>query len=286
MAQIEQIQQRLDNIRAVEPMLNGMHMVALGSWQAAQRQKTAISIYNERLLAMLPYLLPQLKKTNPRSREAEDLKNVLVFVMGSERGLCGRFNTAVVNHAEQLIAEKETTGATVTVQVLGSRAKRLFEKGKRPLFPHEIPPITKLPTYQSIYRLAQSWLKKYEAHQFDELLIILNQYKGMGIYKPAAVQLLPVVTLSTSQATKWPDPIIETGAQGLFTNIIQQWVALTSYSHLLESLMSEYSTRYQLMDSASKNAENLINELSTTLQMARRQKITQEMQALNRDFRT
>lgn len=280
MAQIEQIQQRLDNIQAVEPMLHALRMIALGSWQAAQKQKTAVFRYNDRLLAMLPYLLPHLRQNHPKYGGFASKKTALIFVMGSELGLCGRFNTAVVTYANQLIAEKEAAGVTLTVQVSGSRAQRLFGKGKRSLVPHPISPISKLPTYQSIHRMTQSWLQKYETHEFDEILLVFNQYQGMGSYKPAVVPLLPIATLPTLQTRQWPDPIVETDAQALFAQIIQQWVTLTLYAHLLESLMSEYSARYQLMESASKNAENLISEFTTTLQTARRQLATKEMQTL------
>jgi F-type H+-transporting ATPase subunit gamma len=75
-------------------------------------------------------------------------------------------------------------------------------------------------------------------------------------------------------------PIIETDAFQLYTRIVEQMVAISFYERLLESTASEHSTRFQLMEDATRNADRLIEEVTMNIQQATKAAITQEMQEL------
>ena len=74
--------------------------------------------------------------------------------------------------------------------------------------------------------------------------------------------------------------IIETDPLGIYARIIEQWMATTTYRLLLEATGTEHAARYQLMESATQNAEDLIEELTRDIKSGRRRAITQEMQEL------
>jgi F-type H+-transporting ATPase subunit gamma len=78
----------------------------------------------------------------------------------------------------------------------------------------------------------------------------------------------------------WPPPIIDTDPLSLYTTVIEQSVAVELYRVLLASSAAEHSMRFQLMESATQNADRLIEELTLIIRTARRQEITQEMQEL------
>jgi F-type H+-transporting ATPase subunit gamma len=80
--------------------------------------------------------------------------------------------------------------------------------------------------------------------------------------------------------TGWPPPIVDTDPLSLYATVIQQWTAVQLYNVLLNSSAAEHSTRFQLMESATQNADQLIEELTLVIQTARRQEITEEMAEL------
>ncbi len=282
MDSIEQVQERLQHIHSVEPILDALRMIALGSWQKAKKQQGVSQQYSQRLLAMVPALLPRLAPERPLEDAAEERPfQRLVLVVGSERGLCGRFNNAVVEHAEAHLTRCEAQGETVVLLGLGGRVQRLLAAEARPLVWFGALPTTSLPPFALAVALTEQWLGQFETQQIDAADCVYNRYTGMGRYMPTVTPVLPPPLPTLQRPTEsWPPPIIETDPAALLGRIVQQWTAVHLYNLLLESAMAEHSVRYQLMESAEQNIERLLEELSTAVQVGRQQAITREMQAL------
>lgn len=282
MEETERAQERLQHIRSVEPILDALRMIALGSWQKATKQQAVSQQYSDRLLAVLPWLLPHLPQPRPLADDApgQPVRRVVV-VIGSERGLCGRFNMDVAAYADEYLAGREAQGESVTLAALGSRVIRLLAGGERPLTWSQPLSATTLPPLPPAFSLAQQWLAQFEGNEIDAVTCVHNVYTGMGSYRSTVTPLLPLpLPEKRPSADTWPPPIIETDPVTLYTQIVQQWTATRYYGLLLQSTMAEQSVRYQLMESAGQNTERLIDELSGVVQAARQQAITREMQAL------
>jgi F-type H+-transporting ATPase subunit gamma len=283
MEEIERAQERLQHIRSVEPILDALRMIALGSWQKATKQQTVSQQYSDRLLAVLPWLLPHLPQPRRPVGDDEPQQSVrrVVVVVGSERGLCGRFNMDVAAYADEYLTGREAQGESVTVAALGSRVIRLLVGGERPLAWSQALSATTLPPLSSAFSLTQQWLAQFEENEIDAVTCVHNVYTGMGSYRSTVTPLLPPpLPKKRPLAETWPPPIIETAPETLYTQIVQQWTAVRYYQLLLQSTMAEQSVRYQLMESAGQNTERLLDELSAVVQAARQQAITREMQAL------
>ncbi|MDY7078268.1 MAG: FoF1 ATP synthase subunit gamma [Chloroflexota bacterium] len=281
MEDLERAENRLDNIRTVEPILSALRTISLGSWQAALKRRDGARLYAERLAVMLPALSPHIPSlSSPKMRGKEGGTRVVTLVVGSERGLCGRFNAAIVEQTERYLAEQETAGVRVELVVMGKRAARILQKREEGLVSSAALPAAGLPPSRLAFDLTRRWLARYEEHELDAVDLIYNAYQGTGRYEPAVVRLIPS-TLPTSEAAAppWP-PIIETDPASLYTRVVEQWSAVRLYELLLDSAAAEHSARFQLMEAATQNAERLIDELTLALQTARQQAITQEMQEL------
>ncbi|MBN1955586.1 MAG: F0F1 ATP synthase subunit gamma [Anaerolineae bacterium] len=282
MEDLERVRERLDNIRAVEPILGALRTISLGSWQAALRQASNLRRYSDRLLGMLPPLLPTLQAQGAaqRPRRARPPAQRVIMVVGSERGLCGRFNEAVVEYAMGYLVSQPAAGP-LELAALGSRAARLLRRDGHPPAWSAPLPTTSLPPLQLAFELARRWLMQYEAHEVDAVDIIHNHYQGPGRYAPQVTRLIPP-RLEAAPATgaAWPPPIIETDPLRIYARIVEQWAATGLYGLLLDSAAAEQSTRYQIMDGATKNTERLVEEMTMAVQDARRQEITREMQGL------
>lgn len=276
---VERTQERLENIRTAEPLLGALRTVSMGSWQAARKQKGSVQRYAARLEGLLPWLVPQLPARKSRRRRRErKVERVVALLLGSERGMCGRFNRAIVEYGDRYLDGQARAGLHVELWVVGSRAIRLLERTGRRLDWSEPLPATGLPPYRLADDLTRRWLARFEAGQIDQVDVLYNSYRGVGQYRPQEARLIPPrISLQAGDAEFWPPPIVETDPVGLFAQIVRQLAAINLYGILLESATAEHSARYQLMEEATQNAERLVQELTQDLQAARRHAITQEM---------
>jgi F-type H+-transporting ATPase subunit gamma len=284
MEELERAQDRLDHIRTVEPILGALRTISLGSWQATLKRKTNVQRYGKQLTAILPLLVPHLSASRRAGRETDLPPNrVVALVVGSERGLCGQFNVAVVERAEQYLAKQGAIGLQVELMALGTRVLRILQRRQRPLAWSDALSVTGLPSYRLAFDLTRHWLERYEQRDLDAVDLVYNAYRGMGQYDTTVVRLIPPQLPpegQNSSSEPWPPPIVETDPLGLYARVVEQWAAVSLYGLLLDSAAAEHSTRYQLMESATQSAERLIEELTLVIQAARRHAITQEMQEL------
>ncbi len=325
MEKVERARERLDNIRSVKPILGGLRTISLGSWQAALKRRSSARNYAAHLKGMLPWIvshvqaerglvarlgdrlplpiaLPSQRPIEAEGRSGRSQVQVKALVIGSERGLCGRFNAAVVEHAERYLTRESAKGTSIELMVLGSRARRtLRRRGHEPIEAGTLS-MTSLPPVSLAFGLARRWLAAYEEEELDAVDVIYNRYRGTGAYEPTVTRLIPP-QLSThaaslaKESTKpgavghntlarakpgaaWPPPIVDTKPLSLYATVIEQATGVQLYTILLDSTAAEHSTRFQLMESATQNADRLVEELTLAIQTARRHAITQEMQEL------
>jgi F-type H+-transporting ATPase subunit gamma len=290
MIEPENAQARLENIRSVQPILSALHTISLGSWQAALNQRGRVQGYAERLETLLPVVtmhLPPSSRREKRSRRVDAVSTeeaqIAILVIGSERGLCGRFNAAVVERAEAHLADQE---ASVKLMALGGRVRRILERHGHQIAWSGTLSITTLPSFDLARTLARDWLASYEAHELDAVDLIYNAYRGLGSYEPTVTRLIPparpfISPVSRGNRGEEEIPvIIETNPVSLYTRVIEQLTATRLYELLLESASAEHAGRYELMGAATQNTDRLVDELTLAIQTTRQQAITQEMQEL------
>jgi F-type H+-transporting ATPase subunit gamma len=318
MEDLERAQERLENIRSVKPILGGLRTISLGSWQVALKRRSGVRDYASQLRGMLPALVPHLRTRQTvvgrlldrlplrapfRGRRLIEPDRtsapvrVEALVIGSERGLCGRFNVAVGEEAERYLRRQSVQGVTVRLRTLGSRAQRVLQRRGYETEQAGALSVTALPPFSLAFELAHGWLAAYEKRELDAVDLIYNGYRGTGAYEPTVARLIPPriptadAHLGSERASQsadagarsrqpgvpWPPPIIETDPLSLYATVVEQWAAVQLYEVLLDSAAAEHSTRFQLMESATQNADRLIDELTLAIQTARRQQITQEM---------
>jgi F-type H+-transporting ATPase subunit gamma len=211
--------------------------------------------------------------------ETQPEKPVAVLVIGTERGLCGRFNTALVEQTQIYVDERQTN---TQLFVLGSRVRSALERHGHPITWASTLSTTALPSPDVAHVLSSRWLTSYEAHEIGAVDLIHNAHLGMGSYTPTVTRLIPATSLHSLERAKVQAPpiIIETDPQSLYKRLVEQWTATQMYQYLLQSAAAEHAARYELMEAATQNTERLIDELTLAIQSARQQAITREMQEL------
>jgi F-type H+-transporting ATPase subunit gamma len=289
MEDLERVQDRLDRIGAIQPVLSALRTISLASWRLALRQRAEVQRYADHLLRAarsLPANLLQQQPVRPRaSRPLADHApaRIAVLVLGSERGLCGRFNVSAIEQAEEFLALDPPAGAEIEIMALGTRLARMLSRRGHALAWTERLSLTALPPFDLAQDLTRQWLARFERGDLDELRLIYNDYRGVGQYEPRTIRFIPLwmlVDCSNGMEEPDPEPILETDARSLQQRITTSLAAARLHEVLISSAAAEHSTRYQLMDGAAQNAERIIDELTLAVQSARQQAITREMQEL------
>ena len=290
MERLDRAEERLENVRSVEPILSALRTISMGSWQSALRQVRQVKRYGRVMGRIVPRLLAHLpdKKgwkglfPDRKRGEKQASRRIRTLVIGSERGLCGEYNSVIVRKLHAYLEEQEQVKSQIDVAVLGSRLEsRLQRAGIKTDWSDRLS-LSKLPTYDLAQRLVHGWLDQFEREKIDAVDVVYNAYQTGGGYEPMIVRLIPPESDAYRQKDEplWPPTIVETDPLPLYLQLAQQWIILRLYEILLSAAVAVHSNRYQLMESATQNAEELIEELSVTIQRARQEAITREMQEL------
>jgi F-type H+-transporting ATPase subunit gamma len=300
---IEEIRARLNNIRSVEPILGAMRTISLGSWQGALNRQARVRDFSRRLAALIPVLTPHLdlrvRGRHKRgygaggpayrrglfhrgaARPAASQASIAVLVIGSERGLCGAFNSTLIEYVRGVLDDDQARGTSFELAALGARAVRALERDGRDLAWSRALPMTMLPSSELAAELVQGWLARYERYELDAVEVIYNAYQSSTVYRSQVARLIPPpMPPLTAESAPWPPSYVDTPPLTLYARLITLWATAEMYRILLDSAAAEHSARFQLMEGATQNSNRLVSELTLALQAARQHAITTEMQEL------
>jgi len=283
----ERAKSRLENISSIEPLVGALRTLSMGTWQMALNKIAQIKSYEENYDHILFEILPLIEKSLSNHRKPKDkptnIADAIFLIIGTERGLCGKFNEALIDNSLNWINKQDIS--SYQIWGMGSRLIQKLE-GRKIKFTWRKPlPGSNLTSYKQAYLTTQKWLDQFESFDFNQFFILFNQLKTGGQYKFSTYQLLPfeikdLLIAQKQVEKKWPPPIIETDPKGIYRQIIQNYIASSYYLILLKSSAAEHAARFNLMEEAKENAEEIIEELQHVINAERKRKITQEVQEL------
>jgi F-type H+-transporting ATPase subunit gamma len=278
---LERAQARLHNISIVKPLLEALKTISLGSWQASQRANRYSDIFRKHLMQVLPQVLSRLSLPEDTIPGRRSRKRCLLVLIGSERGLCGNFNRDLVKKTRESVDRLEAQGYAMRTIVFGSTASRILHREYSGNLDLSVYPMPSVPSPNMAGEWGSAWVRDFDSGSVDRVEIVHNQSIGTSSYETRSTCLIPfVMPRITPGSQAFSEMLLDGKPRSIFSSIIRQLIALDVYNFLLSSSIAEHSTRFRLMDEASRNADDLIDELTLDVQAARRQSITQEMEEL------
>lgn len=283
----ERAKSRLKNIQAIEPLIGALRTLSMGIWQMALNKLARIKQYEENYDHILLEIMPKISEKGLRkpikAKSDVEIADTIILIIGSERGLCGKFNKILIENAIDWIQEQRFPSQQVWA--MGSRMIRDLERKGVKVSWRKPLPASQLTTYQQAYRTTRTWLEQFEEYAFNRFIVHFNQIAKGGGYQFTTFNLLPYEihhTLSSIDESqkRWPPPIIETDPKGIYHQIVEHHIASSLYQILIKSAAAEHSSRFNLMQEAEDNAEEIIEELQQSINTERKRKITQEIQEL------
>jgi F-type H+-transporting ATPase subunit gamma len=264
------IKNRIRSMESTKQITKAMEMVAASKLRHAQAQVTASRPYFEILYATIqdivahnsdfssPYLMPRAGS------------KTLYVVIAGDRGLAGGYNSNILKLVMADAAEKEAT-----VLPIGKKAIDFFRSRQLPML-SENHPIAAEVSIGDCFSIARLLCKAYLSGEFDAVYVAYTNFVSVLSQTPAVLKLLPLAAGNTDNQAP-VDIIYEPDATEVFQRIVPEYVGGALYGALCESRASEQAARRTAMDSATKNAEDMIADLSLKFNQARQAAITQEI---------
>jgi F-type H+-transporting ATPase subunit gamma len=214
---------------------------------------------------------------NPLFQEREQNK-ILLVVVTSDRGLCGTFNTNVINAVDEF--RREHADKTVTSICIGRKGEEALRRMEADIEQAEDVPWG-AEIQREVERMNAQVFEAFEAGRYDAVYLLYSQFENVLVYKPTVVQHLPIPRLSEDEIkdiAKWAvDFLLDPRFEDVARQLVPQYLETQLEYALIESLASEHAARMVSMRNANDNAEEVIDELNLSYNKARQASITRDL---------
>jgi F-type H+-transporting ATPase subunit gamma len=285
MANLKEVRERITSVNSTQQITKAMKMVAAAKLRRAQQAITEMRPYSNKLSAMLANILSNLEGDVETTFGVErPVKNVLLVVITSNRGLCGGFNSTVykraVAHIEKAYAEQYAS-ANVSALFVGKKGYDSFKRTHEGV--NFITDYTEIVGkefgFDDSSAIAERIMNDFEAGTFDKVDIVYGQFKNAAVQNFIVEPYLPVAKVESEMDAdeNAADFIFEPGKEELLNYLVPTILKTQLHKTILDSNASEQGARMTAMDSATENAEELLKTLKINYNKARQEAITSEI---------
>lgn len=260
---------------------SAMKMVSAAKLKRAQDAVTMMRPYANKLKEILENLSASLDSSEGVYGQTREVKNVLLIVITSNRGLAGAFNANVIKRASQR-ASLEYPNAKVSVLCIGKKGSDFFKKTDLKIIgsdmPRKLNELFDQLTFSNVSAVAEKIMEAFANKQFDKVELIYNQFKNAAVQVTQVEQFLPVLPpAQTEKKTSKVDYIFEPTKEAIIEDLIPRSLKTQFYKALLDSHAAEHGARMTAMHKATDNAKEMLRDLKLSYNKARQAAITGEI---------
>ncbi len=279
------IRRRIKSVKNTQQITKAMKMVSAAKLKRAQDRVTTARPFANKMMEVLAGLADRAGEDfhHPLLDARGDERYLLVLVT-ADKGLCGAFNTNLIKAAHAFI--KANPGKQIEILAVGRKGRDFFRRRGATLLGEYIGLTGKgRVEFSEALEVAHDVILRFtEDKGIDKAFIIYNEFKSVIQQRVVTEQLLPVArqdatkeAATSSQPLTLVDYIYEQPPQEIFSRLLPRLVETQIFRALLESVASEHGARMTAMDSASKNARELIDSLTLNMNRVRQAAITNEI---------
>ena len=286
MATLKDLRNRIKSVKSTQKITKAMKMVAAAKLRKAQDRAEKGRPYSDKMNVIITNLknsitdidsAPKLLVGNKKSQKH------LCIVMTADRGLCGGFNTNICRRARLFFNEVLESGKELKIITIGSKGhdqiKRVF--GKYVIDKISFKDLKQISINESD-EVTTKVIDMFNRDEFDICTIFYNKFKSIMSQEPQAQQVIPI--LSTTKENLQEEGSVnqsqyeyEPDQEEILENLLPKNISTQIFKAFLENAASEQGSRMSAMDSATRNAGDLINKLTINYNRSRQAVITKEL---------
>ena len=281
MASLDDLKKRIVSVKSTQKITKAMKMVAAAKLRRAQENAEKGRPYSEKMNNIILNLSSGIsdKENAPKllSGTGEN-KTHLCVVMTSDRGLCGGFNTNIIKKAKVYFQKISAEGKTLKIIAVGSKG---YDQLKRVYKDNIIKKISfkdsKTINYLDAEKVGKIIIDNFEKKEFDVCTIFYNQFKNVITQIPQEQQIIPLKASATEANSSEDNYEFEPEEDEILSNLLPKNISTQIFKAMLENSASEQGSRMSAMDSATRNAGELVDKLTINYNRSRQAAITKEL---------
>jgi F-type H+-transporting ATPase subunit gamma len=276
MATLRDIQRRIRSVQSTQKITKAMKLVAASKLRRAQERIMAARPYAIKMGELLSGLVGRTEAdAHPLlARRTTGRKRLVVIT--ADKGLCGAFNSNILRASLAFL--REQGNVDVTLVVVGRKARDFYRRRQWQVKSEMLGFFDRL-AYAHAQEIANELMQSYLAEDVDEVFLMYNEFRSVAVQRVTRRQLLPIEAEAAEpgQGTAGGDYIFEPSPDAILASLLPRHVATQVFRALMESVAGEYGARMTAMESASKNAKEMIDVLTIQYNKARQERITKEL---------
>jgi F-type H+-transporting ATPase subunit gamma len=285
MASLRAIRTRIKSVRNTQKITKAMKLVAAAKLRRAQdavlRTRPYAEALNELLGSLAAARVAADIPPHPLMEVRKNPKRIEVVLLTSDRGLCGGFNSNIIRRAQRFVVEESEKYDVIQFSTIGRRGRDFAKKRGIQTRKDYVGFFGRL-RFSMAKQVADDLILEFREHNLDAVFLLYNQFRSAMSQSITLTQLLPIVAPPSKEEPKeggfiTPEHLYEPSRPALLEHLIPRQLAMQIWRALLESEAAEHGARMTAMDSATKNASEMIGRLSLQYNRARQASITKEL---------
>ena len=281
MPNLKDLKNRIASVKSTRKITKAMQMVAAAKLRRAQEAAEASRPYTERFNAVMSSLAASVGGSDsaPKLLSGTGKDDVhLLVVMTAEKGLCGGFNSNIAKkaraHAQKLIAD----GKQVKILTVGKKGRDQLKRDLSKYFVGHVD-LTEVKRigFTDAQGIAKNVLIRFDEGEFDVATLFFSEFVNVVTQIPTALQIIPAKFDATAGAASDVLFDYEPSEEAILADLLPRGVATAIFSALLENGASEQGSRMSAMDNATRNAGEMIEDLTILYNRSRQAVITNEL---------
>jgi F-type H+-transporting ATPase subunit gamma len=281
MPSLKALRNRISSVTSIRKITKAMQMVAAARLRRAQEAAEAARPYAEKMGAVISNLAVGYKNQPgaPALLSGTGKQDVhLLIVATADRGLCGAFNTNIVRLARQHIQALQREGKHVKILTVGRKGRDQLRRQFQPLIVDSLDFIgVKQVGFANAAPIGRKVLEMFANGEFDIATIIYSRFKNVMSQVPTAQQLIPAAVGETAATTSGAFYEYEPDEGEILAELLPRNVSVQIFRALLENAAGEMGAKMSAMDSATRNAGEVIDRLTLLKNRTRQAQITKEL---------
>jgi len=281
MPSLDDLRKRIKSVKSTQKITKAMKMVAAAKLRKAQENAEKGRPYSEKMNNIILNLSNSItdKENAPKLLTGTGTDKVhLCVVLTADRGLCGGFNSNIVKKAKSFFKKIKSEGKSLKIITVGSKG---YDQLKRVYGSQIIEKISfkdsKVASYLDAEIVGKKIIELFEQNEFDMCTIFYNQFKNVMTQIPQAQQIIPLKSNESKKNSVEDNYEFEPEEDEILSNLLPKNISTQIFKAILENSASEQGSRMTAMDSATRNAGELVDKLTINYNRSRQAAITKEL---------
>lgn len=283
MAQLKDVQLKISAVKKTKQITKAMNMVAASKLRGAQTSMEGFRPYAAKFAEVLGSLAEKAgDEASPLLSPREEVKSINIVLCTSDRGLCGGFNSNLINKAKSFAKEQEAKGVEITFTNFGKKGRDWARKQGYNIAGEHLGIVGSKFGFNIASISGGNLIEGFLNQMYDEVYVVFSEFKSVARQNPVLKKILPIPPIEKEEEEDekkeyLAEHICEPSPQEVLGQMLPRNIYVQLYSALLETSTSEHAARMSAMDNATKACNDMLVNLTLLYNKARQAAITADL---------